>query len=147
MTPLEYAYSGLLIVFCAAGSLSDLASRRIPNLLCLACGVCGLGLAVAAGGWLPYALHMGVALVIGMGLFALRAVGGGDAKFYAGLATFFPLESALRLGVSIAVSGGLLALAFLAIGRLRRDPKRSVKSRELPYGVAIAAGSLVCAFA
>lgn len=136
----------VLATFCVFGAAFDLKSRRLPNLLSLAAWIAGIGFALAAGG-LAGALsplgHSLIALVVGMGLFRLGAIGGGDAKFYAGIAAWFALGQGLLLLLCVALAGAVLVVAMMGAGMLRRqnreDRRRTMS--ELPYGVAIAAGA------
>ncbi|HEU4652235.1 MAG TPA: peptidase A24, partial [Croceibacterium sp.] len=78
----------------------------------------------------------------GMVLFALGMWGGGDAKFYAATAGWFALWDFPKLAFAIALTGVVLVLVWFGGRQLRRGPKLDMKSRELPYGVAIAVGGL-----
>jgi prepilin peptidase CpaA len=125
----------------------DIVQRRLPNWLCLVALLVGLGFtwAVQGGGSVPWhLLHAGVALVVGMGLFAIRAVGGGDAKFYAGVASWFALGEGLRLLATVSLAG-LVVLAGWAIQRKLSGKKvfdrQASDADKLPFGVAIAAGA------
>lgn len=136
----------LLAGLCLAGSWSDIANRRLPNWLSLATLVTGLIAGYLGGGFSGlgwHALHMAVALAGGMGLFALGAIGAGDAKFYAGVAAWFPFQEGIRLFVGTAMAGLLLLVVWVLIARLRNkallDRKQSV---GLPYGVAISLGAI-----
>jgi len=135
-----------------AGGLAcwlDVRTRTLPNWLSLATGLSGLVFAALSGGgaalgW--HALHGFVALVVGMALFAIRAIGGGDAKYYAGVACWFAITDGLRLLVCVAI-GGLIVLLGWSLFRWRMG--RSVFARatddsdRLPYGVAVAFGSVI----
>lgn len=140
----------MLAAIAVTGSYLDLRTRRLPNWLCLAGLVAGLAFGLAAGGWTAAAialLHAFIALIVGAGLFALGGIGGGDAKFYAALATWFPLQAGLGLLVSVSLTGLLLLIAWLPYRRrLMRSEGGLVSDsdfRKLPYGVAIAVGALV----
>ena len=136
----------VLALFALAAAWSDVRQRRISNLLSLACALAGLAIALWLGGlaglgW--HAAHMVVALVIGMVLFAIKVVGGGDAKFYAAVAAFFPLQQGLALGATIAILGGVLLVVFIIWRRvLRRGTQAKGNFAKLPYGVAIGAGAV-----
>ena len=89
----------MLAAIAVTGSYLDLRTRRLPNWLCLAGLVAGLAFGLAVGGWPAAAialLHALIALIVGAGLFALGGIGGGDAKFYAALAAWFPLQAGAR---------------------------------------------------
>lgn len=137
------------LMIVAAGLIAcwtDLRARRIPNALCAVTAVLGLAYAAWTGGWSAagdHTLHAFIALTIGAGLFAARAIGGGDAKLYAALATWFALHDAVRLFVLVSCSGLVLLVVWFSALRLGSKPFRKQGGQlvSLPYGVAIAAGS------
>lgn len=131
----------------------DLTQRRLPNWLCLLVLLCGTGvtLAIAGASALPWhLLHAFIALAIGIGLFALRVIGGGDAKYYAANAIWFGMDSALRLLVSVSLAG-LVVLIIWALSRrlhgLRAFSRGHDDTSKLPYGAAIAIGSVAACYA
>lgn len=134
---------------CLAGAWTDLRYRRLSNLLCIVALAGGLAFAFANGGLNAFGshlLHALIALVVGMGLFAARIVGGGDAKFYAGIAAWFALSDGLRLLLAVSLGGLVLFLAWFLYRRLSRKPisrRDGVDEGKFPYGVAIAAGAIM----
>jgi prepilin peptidase CpaA len=150
----------LLLIFPAmvvVGALRDLTSFTIPNWIS---GVLILGfLPAALAGGLSLETFGGhllvgfLALLAGMGMFALRWIGGGDAKLFAAAALWLGWPASLSYGLQTAVAGGALAVALLSLrspllrpyvlsgpawfSRLA-DPEEAV-----PYGVAIAVGALL----
>lgn len=138
-----------LTLIALAGAYLDVRFRRLPNLLCIVAFVCGIGVSFAtngAGGALMAALHAILALALGMFLYSRGWLGGGDAKFYAGLAAWFPISLAWLFATNVSVSGLLLLLVWYA---LRRKPASDAAAKPLaahhqvPYGVAISAGALL----
>jgi prepilin peptidase CpaA len=127
----------------------DIRERRLPNWLVLATLLAGLGLAAWRGGFdvLPWHLgHFGIALAVGIGLYALRALGAGDAKYYAALAAWFTLGDGLKLLMAVSFAGLVLALGWLAQRKISgrpapRKPKDDMD--KVPFGVAMAAGALL----
>ncbi len=70
---------------------SDMQSMKIPNraVYALAAGFAVLGLfALAPEAWLWRWVHLSVALLAGIALYAVRAIGAGDAKFAAAAAAY-----------------------------------------------------------
>ncbi|WP_309623928.1 prepilin peptidase [Novosphingobium sp.] len=142
--PLGLAALALTGLFAA---WSDLRYRRLPNWLCLLVAGAGLAQMLALGGMAGAGsalMHGALALAVGAGLFMLGGLGGGDAKYYAAVACWFPLGSAMQLLIAVALAGGALAIVWLALQRWHpkpadaNDPDRAM----LPFGVAIAAGAL-----
>jgi prepilin peptidase CpaA len=150
MTGVELAGLAVLAAIGGVGAYLDIGTRRLPNWLCLIGLLAGAGFSVIDGGWsvvLMALLHALVALLVGMGLFAMRWIGGGDAKFYAALAAWFPLQAGLGLLVTVSLTGLLLLIAWLPFRRrlMRADSGVAIDSdfRKVPYGVAIAGGAVI----
>lgn len=137
---------GALSLFSAAGALLDVFTRRLPNLLCGAMLLVGLGLALMEGGVSALGLHFahaGVALAIGYLLFMLGVWGGGDGKFYAATASFFPLWQMPGLFVAITLCGLAVAIIWFATARILRSGKaRKDDFAKLPYGLPVAVGAI-----
>lgn len=140
LTHFLLAALGLALIFAA---ITDLRSRRIANWLNAAIAV-GAPLFWWASGlplWPGVASQLGVALLtfaITAGLFALRAMGGGDVKLLTALALWIPPVLFFKLVILMALLGGILTLAFGVVHIMRR---RKTKI-SIPYGVAISAASL-----
>lgn len=151
--------AALVLCFVAlilAAAVSDATSFIIPNWMSLALLAIFPFAALAAGLPLPtFGLHLAIgvaAMVIGMAMFALRWLGGGDAKLIAAAALWLGLPGLPTFLLDGALVGGGLALALLT---LRSDPIRPIivlgprwvsrladPEQGVPYGVAIAAGAL-----
>jgi prepilin peptidase CpaA len=144
LTPL---FEAILILAGLTASGTDIWWRRIPNSLCAATFAFGLAYAWHLGGLSElgsHLLHALIALMIGMGLFALGGIGGGDAKFYAAVAAWFGLKLGMLLFATVSLSGLVLLVIWFTARRLAGKPfRQNGKSAGLPYGVAIAAGGLI----
>ena len=141
--PLKYGLLAALAIALVVAAATDLRSRRIGN---------GLNAAIAltaplfwwASGlspWPDIAAQLGVALVtfaICAGLFAIRAMGGGDVKLLTALALWIEPFLFARLILAMALLGGILTLLML-IGRVFRRQREQL---AVPYGVAIALAGL-----
>lgn len=129
------------------GAISDIRHRRLPNWLALALLGFTLAFAFTTGGWSAlgwHAAHAAVALLVGMALFAIGAIGGGDAKVYAGAAAYFPLNVGLQMLLWVTLTGGVLVIAWLLVRRITSGERRDSESiyAKFPYGVAIAVGTM-----
>lgn len=139
-------------------ALSDATSLTIPNWISAALALAFLPAAVCVGlspGQAAVCLGLGLgALAIGVVLFALRWIGGGDAKLIAASALWLGLSGAASFALWTAVAGGALALALLGARRavvplglpLRRPAwiaRLLEPEGDIPYGIAIAAGALM----
>ncbi|NEX94688.1 prepilin peptidase [Caulobacter sp. 17J65-9] len=148
----------LLCVFpvvAIAAALRDVTTMTIPNWMSV----------VLIGGFFPTALAAGLApvemlshLAIGLGvllaamtMFALRWIGGGDAKLLASASLWLGFSALPEFLIWTALAGGAFALILIQarfvahayavqgqgwMGRLLQ-PKG-----DIPYGVAIAIGAL-----
>lgn len=150
----------LLIVFPAlaiVAALSDATTMTIPNWISAALVLAFFPTALAVGlppatVGLSIALALG-ALVAGVAMFALRWIGGGDAKLFAASALWLGLAGAAPFLLWTAIAGGALALALLGARRMAADvgvPFRQpgwmerllAPEGDIPYGIAIAVGAL-----
>ena len=137
-----------LLALCALmGAWLDVASRRLPNWLCLLTALAGLAVAFAQDGTgiLPsHAGHSAIALVVGMILFRIGWIGGGDAKFYAACAAWFPLGSALYLLGAVSLAGLAVVTLWLTYRQVTRARLRKGDGAfaMVPYGLAVAIGAV-----
>lgn len=139
---------GALVLGCIVliGAISDVRSRRLPNLLALATAGIGLTLGYQSlpegVAWWSPALHGLVALIGGMILFRFRWIGGGDAKYYAALACWLPLGQAIMLISTVTLLGLALLIVWFTARRISGKAGMGKEAAALPYGVAIGAGAL-----
>lgn len=144
---IHWLFLALLTGIVAAACWTDVRQRRIPNWLSALTLVTGIAYAAITYGWpqMAWALaHFGAALVVCMGLTAARIIGAGDAKFYAAMAAWLPIDRGLWLLVSVALAGLIVLIAFVAARKLRGGKVRAQSDfAKVPYGVAIGLGGLV----
>lgn len=161
----------LLSVLVIVAAAFDLRTRRIPNWLCAAGLLAGFASQIALSHWTgarDAALGAGLALLIYIPLFALRAVGGGDVKLMAAVGSLAGPSSWIAIFLVTALVGGAIALVMIAlkrrVGRTLRNvgilvtelahlraPHRieqeldvsSGQGLRLPHGCTIAAGTLL----
>jgi prepilin peptidase CpaA len=152
-----HAFDALVFAALAIAAASDIASRRIPNVLVLTVGL--LGLTVSAG---SHQLLSGVAaaiasLCLGVPMWRRGLVGGGDVKLAAATAAWVRLDQMVAFVLVVALCGGLLSL--VALLRASAAERRLVRANataslatsrimvarsagtSIPYGVAIAVGA------
>lgn len=146
------AFPAALII----AALNDIYEFKIPNwvsiVLFAAYVVAGLGLG-AGGAVLIEGLLLGcAALAVGFALFALRIIGGGDAKLLAASAPWIGLSALGSFMVNVALAGAALAVALIAFRRAPALPvyaqtpwllRLHQRPKDIPYGVAIAVGGLL----
>ena len=148
-----------LFLFPAAmafAASSDLLTMRISNrlVLFLFASFCVVALAIE----MPlqqFALHLAcsfVVLVVGFTFFALRWIGGGDAKLAAATTLWLGFGLTLPYLAYTALLGGVLTLAVLMLRRLPLMPmitrfrwleRLHDKKQGVPYGVAMAVAGLL----
>ena len=142
--------AALLLV---AAAVWDVRCYRIPNALCAGLAALFLGHAAAAGPPFPFLSLVIAVLVFGAGsvMFARGLLGGGDVKLLAAAVVWIPSASVPAQIGAVFIAGGVLALMLLAVrGILRRVsantdtlPRVLHDQAPVPYGVAIAAGTLL----
>ena len=168
---LHLAGGVLFTALLVAGCITDLRTRKIPNELVVAILVTGLLFAFASPS-VGRALGMSLAgIAVGFAIwipfYLLGVIGAGDVKFFAAAGAWLGPALTWRAALIAAVSGGVLAIVYLvsekrlgtalrqlALGASARSlavvtgaPHAGAKRRPLPYGVALAIGALVAAWA
>ncbi|MGR3911231.1 prepilin peptidase [Burkholderia sp. SR8] len=161
-------------LLAVAAASTDIASRRIPNRL-VAVGLAGAlvaqcllhGLVAGILGWLG-----GAATGFGLLLpfYLLRGMAAGDVKLMLAIGAWVGAEMTFYIVLATFVAGGIGAIGFVLVrGRMREmlanvralivrgahkagpgvagGPAESASVGTLPYGVAIAAGTLGMLFA
>ena len=152
-----------LLVFAA---LHDIAARTIPNIVCASLALIGLLLRVADGQLVPALLLGAVIFCVCTACWLRGWMGGGDVKLFTAASLFVPPGTVGQMVVATAMAGGLVSVLYL-IARfgarrvaLRRGPApsgflsrvlraehwRLLRGSPLPYGSAIAAGTLFVLF-
>ncbi|HEY5409436.1 MAG TPA: prepilin peptidase [Caulobacteraceae bacterium] len=150
----------LVVVFpigVIVAALADATSFTIPNRLTIAIAAAFFPVALILG--LPIATIGAcaavavLALIVGIGMFAMNWCGGGDAKLLAACALWLGVPAILPFLFAMSVIGGVLALGLMTARKLMlgnlvgAGPAwlgRLLEPQEaLPYGVAIALGALV----
>jgi prepilin peptidase CpaA len=156
MQTLQFA---LLLVFPAlvvVAALKDLTSYTIPNWISLALIVAFVPAAALSGASLAsigLCAAVGfVALLAGMGMFAMGWIGGGDAKLFAASALWVGLPGVASFALTTGMAGGALTMTILGLRSGWLQPVLSgsppwlrrlgSKDGDIPYGVAIAVGAL-----
>ena len=149
MTLVDGLFAAALVAGCTVGAALDVFFRRLPNLLCLALFAFGCGFAIWNNGWIGLGWHLALSLtvlLVGILLFRLRWIGGGDAKFFAAAAVWFPLQRGPEFVLWVAIAGFALVLVWVGYRRTRglKLSRQSVSPQDqLPYGVAIGMGTLI----
>ena len=136
-------------------ALRDATSMTIPNWISVALAGAFAIAALFVRLPLPFlgtaALAGVVMLAAGVAMFALRWLGGGDAKLLAACALWLGWSGLTPLIIYTGLAGGVLVLTLLAGRRAAeayalRGPawvdRLLTPGGDVPYGIAIAAGAL-----
>lgn len=160
--------TGVLIAALVLASWSDVRTGRIPNELVysgMAVGLAYNTLSPVQGGGLLWSLQgLGTGLALLLPFYAIRIMGAGDVKLMAMAGAFLGFRDTLWALLASLLAGGVLSMAFvIRDGAFRRlfanlalmaqgaaigNPLRAttadsrVSVGTLPYGVAIAAGTI-----
>ncbi len=150
----------ILTIFPLAMLLSasmDILTMTIPNKITLALVAGFFLLAPFVGlGWMDLAIHIGLAfglLLIGMFMFAMGWIGGGDAKLFAATGLWLGYSTQMfEYALYASLMGGVLTLAILKLRSLPMVPRflnfkwllrLHDPDEGVPYGVALAASALL----
>jgi prepilin peptidase CpaA len=149
----------------AAGTIWDLARRRIPNAVSLTTACLGvLVQAMDRGG--ASALSGVAAGAVTVALlyrpWVVGGIGGGDVKLAAAAAIWVGLGGMIRYALAVSASGGAVAIVayLLSVQAARREmktnltlaalqqrlppvPEKTAGRVSVPYGVAVSAGALI----
>lgn len=162
----------LVVAFVAVAAVYDLRSHRIPNWLVLAGALTCIAWQIIQPMLLDFGIAgalkgIGVGLAILLPFYLFHAVGGGDVKLMAMVGAFLGPWGVASAAVLSVIAGGVLALAIAlargVLGQLFANVKGMVFGTlvnamttgkttitvpagsvgNLPYGVAIALGTIV----
>jgi prepilin peptidase CpaA len=153
----------VLAIGLAAAVVTDVRTRRIPNVLTGAIAAAGLGMAVGGGSVTPLQALFGMlaGLLLMMPGHLIGATGAGDVKLMAAVGAVVGPALILRVFLYSAVAGGLFAVAVAmqrgllmdtlhGTTRLVTAPVQARQHIESPsranrfaYGPAIAVGTFV----
>lgn len=106
-----------LLLVALIGGWTDLRSRRLPNWLSLSGVIVGLGLNTffQSGPGFKLALAgLGLALLIYLPLYLIRAMGAGDVKFMAAVGALVGPENWIGIFLTTAILGGVASLCLIA---------------------------------
>jgi prepilin peptidase CpaA len=143
---------GLSLVIGLAASIEDLWRRRVSNVIALTAFVSG----IVAQSWLHGLAGLWDALLgslIGFGVFLIfflmGGMGGGDIKLMAGFGAILGSNLIVVAAMMTAIVGGLMALGYLIVTKLRRMAQPAtaavtpLRKEAIPYAPAITLGVLL----
>jgi prepilin peptidase CpaA len=141
-----------LLGFVGAVAVMDLRTRRIPNRLTVAAAATAVALASVRAGW-QGAFVSAAGVLIGLLLFLplclAGKLGAGDVKAMGAVGAFLGPVGVLLAALYTLLAGGIAAAVALVSFRWRvhrvSDTGQNaslLRQQDLPYGVAIACGTL-----
>lgn len=134
--------TGLAIALLVA-AFTDIRRRQIDNWLNAAVALAApvFWWATGLSLWPGVAIQLGVAVVAFVllaGLFAIRAMGGGDVKLLTALALWLRPFDFVQMLLVMAIAGGVLTVG-MGMWHIMHRRKDKLK---IPYGIAIAGAGL-----
>ena len=156
MTLLQTVLLTAFPVLVIMAALTDVTSFTIPNrisvLLILLFFPAAIAIGRPAGEIGLDAAVFGVALLAGMGMFAVGWIGGGDAKLLAAASLWLGVTAMPVFLIVTALAGGALAVLLMNVRASWAQPyfaaapawlvRLATPGADVPYGVAIATGAL-----
>lgn len=170
-TSMHGAWGAAFALLLLGACITDVRSRRIPNLLVL--GLLFGGLVYSAsvfalpdGLWRSVA-GIGVGFALWIGFHVAGVIGAGDVKLFSAVGAWLGVGGTWRAAIVAALAGGALAVFYLLRQRRLTPAVRGLflaaasgslavartpgaespdRRRDLPYGVAMAIGALVAAW-
>jgi len=125
----------------------DLRTRRIPNRLTVAAAAVAVALGVARAGW-HGAVISAAGVLTGLALFLplclAGKLGAGDVKAMGAVGAFLGPVGVLLAAIYTLLAGGIGAVVALVACRSAAHGRAdsAVRRQQLPYGLAIACGTL-----
>jgi prepilin peptidase CpaA len=148
---LPLLFIGLAAAALLASCLADLRRFEIPDTISIVIlgSAVAFGLATPGFEWLWHAGGLALMFAIGLGLFAIGWMGGGDIKLLVATAAWTGLKGLLPFLLGVTLAGGIVALvllasrsAFRAAGfPADRMPGPLQPGAPMPYALAITGGA------
>jgi prepilin peptidase CpaA len=168
----QLTYPAAAAACALIGSVTDVKSRRIPNIITVPAFFFGLCLHLFLGGWRQMLTALAAGFICGaifLVFFIAGGMGAGDVKLITAVGCIAGMSHIAYILVLTAITGGVMALVLaLARGRLKQTlmnvgeiashhrnqglqphPDLNVKNTRtlrLPYALAIAGGSVLTLF-
>ncbi|MBK2125879.1 A24 family peptidase [Fangia hongkongensis] len=129
-----------LLALSAIISVDDIKNRRIKNTLVVALFPIFIGISIYNQVLGAGIINLLIVLIVGSVLFFLGTMGAGDVKLMALYGILF--ENLMSLLLVISVVGGLLTASYILYYVSKKD-YATLKTRGIPYGVAISVGGFI----
>ncbi len=165
----EMIYPAIATACALVGSVTDVKSRRVPNIVTIPSFVFGLVLHLVLGGWKQMLLSLAAGMICGLVFLVFYLAGGmgaGDVKLIAAVGCIAGMSHIVYILSLTAIAGGVMALGlalvrgrlqetFLNVGELLTHHRRkglqphpdlnlkNARTLRLPYALAIAGGCIL----
>src|SRR5215831_18184590 len=119
-------WNAFILAFALTVAVGDARWRRIPRWLTTSGLLAGLAYHTFFGGFVPALATAALAFGLGLGLYELGAIGGGDVKLVTalgGILGFQPWTRAVEVAIAVA---GVMALAGVIRRRIFLDTLRNI---------------------
>lgn len=142
----------LCLVVAVLASAEDIWRRRVSNAVTAGAFVAGVGLRswlFGLDGLWDALLGAVIGFVVFLVFYWLGGMGGGDIKLMSAFGTIVGGKQIFLAAVLTGIIGAMMAVAFLAVRKLRRlassDPVSATPDRKMmiPYAPAISLGMLL----
>lgn len=148
----------MLVVLLLVVIYTDWRWLRIPNVVSYPAMLAGLVLGVLegfpgalfGGGFLDHLVALVLAFAFSYPFYAAGGLKAGDAKLLMAIGALRGTSFLLFAAVYGAIIGGVLAVGFIAVRRLRRpsdgaapNTMAGVMKTSMPYGIALGLGGLL----
>lgn len=159
----------VVLAFATTAAIADLCWRKIPRVLTVTGLVTGLAFHLWHGGLRAFLIAVLAAVlgfIVGIALFRLGAIGGGDVKLIVAMGAMLSLEAwIVAMEAAILAAGAIALIQAVRHGRLRQTLRNTgeilhgLGSRGLqphpvinvsnpamlraPFGVAVAIGTVL----
>ncbi len=144
--------AGFSLLIAVAASVEDLWRRRVSNVIALTAFVGGLtGQSILRGleGTWDSLLGTLIGFAVFLVFFLLGGMGGGDIKLMAGFGAIVGSHQIFLAAIMAALVGGVMALLYLLVQKVRRLVKGAdasagaLRKEAIPYAPAIGLGVLM----
>ena len=135
----DNAVSLCVVTMAVIACITDLRSRRIPNVLTFGGALLGVAFHLATSGWSGGMASIGgwvVGILLFLPFFALRGMGAGDVKLLAALGAWLGPMQVVWLALFTSIAGGVIAIAVAASRGYLRQLFRNFSDMLLFWYVA-----------
>lgn len=159
-------WKSVIVGFVITAAYADIRTRRIPRELSVAAIVAGLAYHALTGAFTNALVGAGLAFAVGMAMFTIGAIGGGDVKLITALGAMLGLDSWGRAMAIAIMVAALMAVVEVVRHRAVRQTARNMweicktllgtrfhghpvlnvknaAALRSPFGVAAAIGTIV----